>query len=258
MRTPLPTQRRSREPLAGPSRREGKPRRAVNFPSTSWSIVRAAAADNPILAAEALDRLCQAYRACIVCWFRGFGLERADAEDATQDFLVHVFGSGRLHGYTPQATRFRNWLGTCLERFNIDRWRRSRAARREPGQALANVADLEVPAPTPAPEAVLDRALARVMHAQALQALEQQWAVNGRSSSFPHLARFLLEPPAPGDYSRVGQALGLSPNRVAKRVFELREAWLDCFRTIVANSVEPTELADEVKYLASLLASETM
>lgn len=257
MRTPLPTQRRLREPLAGPSRREGKPRRAVNFPSTSWSIVRAAAGDNPVLAAEALDRLCQTYRVCIVCWFRGFGLERADAEDATQEFLVHVFGARRLRGYTPQETRFRNWLGTCLERFNIDRWRRSRAARREPGQALVDVADLEVPAPTLGPETGLDRPLARAMHAQALQALEQQWAVNGRSSIFPHLARFLLEPPAPGDYSRVGQALGLSSPRVAKRVFELREAWFDCFRAIVADSVEPTDVADEVKYLVSLLASET-
>ena len=63
-----------------------------------------------MLAAAALNRLCQIYRASIVRWFEQARLTHADAEDATQEFLMHVFGGPRLNGFVRGKRRFRSWL----------------------------------------------------------------------------------------------------------------------------------------------------
>lgn len=241
---------------AGHSTRPYDRRGVAKFPSTSWSAVTGAAGDNPALAAEALNRLCRQYRAAIVRWFGHAGLRHADAEDATQEFLCHVFSGARLENFAPQEGRFRSWLLKCLRHFAADLQRRVSVVRRGGGVGHEDVAQVNPPAPIWPADAVLDRDLAVEIHGHAVDDLRQDWEAAGEAREFVLLSPFLVATPGPGEYARVGQVLGLPPARIKRLVFNLREKYFDRFRARVAASVEPTELADELKYLAALLAAD--
>lgn len=215
-----------------------------------------AASDDPILAAEALNRLCRQYRASIVRWFGHAGLRHADAEDATQEFLTQVFGGSQLKGFARRERRFRSWLLACLRNFAVDNQRVATTVRRGAGAPHLEVTQVDPPASLWPPDAVLDRELALELHAQALAEVRLRWRDSGRAESFKLLAPLLLENPDAGEYARVGRLLDLSPERIKRRVFDLREQYFDRFRARVAAAVEPTELGDELKYLAALLAAD--
>jgi RNA polymerase sigma-70 factor (ECF subfamily) len=209
-----------------------------------------------VLAAAALNRLCQIYRASIVRWFEQARLTHADAEDATQEFLMHVFGGPRLNGFVRGKRRFRSWLVACLRNFATDTYRAAKSVRRGGGVPHEDIARVNPPAPLWPPDAMLDRDLAVEIHRQAVADLRRDWDEAREGRAFELLTPFLLETPGPGEYARIGRLLDLSPERIKRRVFDLREQYFDQFRARVAASVEPTELADELKYFAALLAAD--
>lgn len=230
-------------------------RQRAGFPSTAWSAVRAAAGPDPALAAAALERLCQTYRASIVRWFETTEPHPADAEDATQEFLQHVFGKPGLNGFAPGPARFRQWLAACLRQFTVDRWRRAHAVKRRVHLRTEELGASDATAPACPPDVAVDRRIAEQMHQAAVRALELDWLARGRAAPFAQLAPFLLEPPAEGEYGRAATALGVPPRRVKRLVFDLREEYFDRLRAVVAQTVEPAELGEELKYIGALLRS---
>src|SRR6185295_2185859 len=80
------------------------------FGSTAWSVVLAAAKDSD--GGAALDRLCRRYWRPAYTFARRSGLDRCDAEDATQDFFSHLFAGDWLKQADPDRGSFRAFLLT--------------------------------------------------------------------------------------------------------------------------------------------------
>ncbi len=90
--------------------------------TTSWTIVFQAAgrdsSDN-----QALGRLMERYWQPLYFFARRRGLSAADAEDATQAFLLELIEGNSLAAADPAKGRFRAYLLTLWKRFLIDRAR---------------------------------------------------------------------------------------------------------------------------------------
>lgn len=227
------------------------------FPDTNWSLVQAAAAAQDGLARVELERLCQLYRQAVYAWLSATGMSHHEADDATQSFLLRLVTGDRLSRVKPSATRFRTWLLTCLRNALKDQREAARAAKRGGGAEHINLATAEkeiesVPADS-AHDEQLDLVFARLIHERALSGLEEQWRERGLAARFQHLSPFLLHSPGSGEYAAAGSRLSLTPNQVKRAVFDLREAYLDRFRTQVAQIATPQDLAGEMHYLLKLV-----
>jgi hypothetical protein len=203
---------------------------------------------------EALGRLCTIYRQPVFCWLRAAGLDRHDAEDATQDFFAHLLEKQRFARVTREGPRFRAYLLACLNNRMRDRSAARLTAKRGGGAEHLDLAQIVLAAPARSLDRELDRAFARTIHQRALDVLAADWKPSGRAMRFDALKAFVVRAPEPGEYGRIGRALGLEPRQVKRLVFDLREDYFDAFRAEVAQTVAPGELADELAYLVDLVA----
>jgi RNA polymerase sigma-70 factor (ECF subfamily) len=65
--------------------------------------------------AEAWARLDRLYRPFIQSWFLIHGIQRADAEDLTQEVMMVVLRELKEFSHSNRAGAFRTWLrGVCL------------------------------------------------------------------------------------------------------------------------------------------------
>lgn len=149
------------------------------FPSTRWSLLRAAGAGR----ADALETLAVRYRAAIYAWFRADGRSPADAADLTQEFFLrYVLDPKRRGGVLPPAhtlrVRYRSFLKACLRNFARNHTRAVRAKKRggghpilsiEPERLGGDVAASDLPA-----ERALDREWARALVRQVFARLERE------------------------------------------------------------------------------------
>ena len=96
------------------------PHSAAPFPTTRWSMVRAAQnGDSPTYRA-AMNRCIAAYWRPVFYFVRAKGYAVHRAEDLTQEFFLRFYERGWIERADRQRGRFRTFLLTILTRFLAD------------------------------------------------------------------------------------------------------------------------------------------
>src|SRR5207249_323314 len=88
----------------------------LNFASTRWSLVAAAAKQSPE-ALEALATLCQVYWYPLYAYARRQVANVEDAQDLTQEFFAQLLEKDYFQAADPQRGKFRSFLLTAFKRF---------------------------------------------------------------------------------------------------------------------------------------------
>jgi len=243
-----------------PLRSSGSP--AGSFPETRWSLVRRAVAAGEPGAEEALNELCQDYWYPLYVFVRAQGARHEDACDEIQGFFTALLKGNSLATADPARGRLRTFLLTGLTRYRakLTRARRTnkRGGREEHVSVDADWGRLRFETELTqnlSPELSLDRAWARLLVDQSLQALAANYARGGKADEFAVLSEFLEPGTAARLYADAAAQLGISENNLKVRVHRMRGK----FRRILEQRVRETmgpetdELQDEVRHLIRVL-----
>ena len=211
-----------------------------DFQTTCWTLVFTAGNGGESERFAALERLCQSYWHPAHAYIRRRGHSEDEALDLTQEFFSRLLALNWLQSADPHRGRFRTFLFTCLRNFVIS--------------------SLRPPTPDWSPEEpddpclTFDREWALALLRAALSSVESSWAARSKSTEFNVLSQFLpgmsagtpRTPASPAD-------LSMSPEAFRKALSRLRAAVRTELRTLVAETVDPAEVDDELRYLFAVL-----
>lgn len=205
-------------------------------------------------ARQALEDLCRRYWSPLKQFIRSRGYNEAEAEDLTQEFLLHLLEHSTLKRADPQVGRFRSFLLGALNRFLADAYDRRQAQKRGGGMSHVSVEahepDLEIPAE--GNEIIFDREWALVILENALKGVSQEWA--GSESRFAVLRRFLPGAVETPSYEAAAAQLQLSVPALKSELHRLRQRFKALVRQEIANTVSaPHEIEQEMSYLQQVL-----
>src|SRR5215471_13301234 len=120
--------------------------RAFGFHTTSWTLIRAAAAKPTAESRAALAALCQKYWHPVYAFIRSRGYDREQSQDLTQGFLALLIEKNYLLDADPQRGRFRFFLLAAVKHFLANERDRANALKRGGGQAPVSIDLVEVEA----------------------------------------------------------------------------------------------------------------
>ena len=103
------------------------------FPTTQWTLLARASVNGETAAQEALELLCRRYWTPLYRFIRARGYTEPEAQDLTQEFLLHVLEHSTLKSADRLRGRFRSFLCGALVRFLSDQYDRRRALKRGGG-----------------------------------------------------------------------------------------------------------------------------
>lgn len=203
-------------------------------------------------ARQALEDLYRRYWSPLYHFIRARGHSETEAEDLTQEFLLHLLEHSTLQKADRLRGRFRSFLCGALVRFLGDVNDKRRAQKR--GGAAAHVeldsAAEELGAVSVPDGLLFDREWALVILENALQIVQKEFG----ACQFAVLRRFLpgsIETPT---YERAADELGLSLAALKSELHRLRQRFKAAVREEVAATVSaPHEIEQELNHLQRVL-----
>jgi RNA polymerase sigma-70 factor (ECF subfamily) len=231
------------------------------FATTHWSLVLRANDSQSPDSAAALETLCRSYWPPLYAFVLRQGHPPTEAQDLTQEFFARLLADGFLPGAEPGRGRFRSYLLGAFKNFAAVEWKSAHRLKRGGGHTFLSLEELaavdhEIPESKSAdsPEELYDRQWAQTVVARVMTQLAHEWAESGQAARFNALKCFLVEDEAE-TYAVLGARLGLSENGVASAVHRLRRRYAELFREEIAHTLDdPAEVAEEIRYLCTLLA----
>jgi len=169
----------------------------MGFPTTRWSRLAIATLNGDTQARAALGEFCQHYREPVRRIICGRGIADPEAEDLTQEFLLHLIQKSALARADRERGRFRSFLQGALANFLADAADRRGAAKRGGGlphlhlDAWLAGGNGEVHLASAAEELLFDREWALAVMDRALRAVERESELAGEGARFAVLCRFL-------------------------------------------------------------------
>src|ERR1043166_2289748 len=224
------------------------------FPSTHWSLLARATLDGETEGRAALDELCRRYWSPLRQLIRLRGCEEAEAEDLTQEFLLHLLEHATLHKADRMRGKFRTFLLGALVRFLGDERDRRQALKRGGGATHISLATAEEGSTSqPAADAaIFDREWALTILENALRQVRQEFV--GDVNRFEVLQRFLPGTLQTPSYEDAAAQLAISLPALKSEVHRLRQRFRILVRQEVAGTVPaPNESDEEVDYLGNVL-----
>src|SRR5262245_61702122 len=100
------------------------------FPTTHWTLLARASLNGDTENRGALEELCRRYWTPIVRFIQSRGVMAAEAEDLTQEFMVHILEKSLFGRADRFQGRFRSFLIGALVRFLGDKADRRNALKR--------------------------------------------------------------------------------------------------------------------------------
>ena len=230
------------------------------FPTTHWSRLAKATLHGEPEARAALEGLCRAYWRPVNEFIRWRSVTRGDAEDLTQEFMLHIIEKSLFKRADRLRGQFRSFLLGALVRFLSDATDRRNATKRGGAAQHVSLERSELPPPSDdvslsGPGAVLfDREWALTLLETALERLRTQYAEAGRAGDFASLKDFLPGGVADSSYATAAQRIGLSIPALKSEVHRLRGRLRQIIRTEVSRTVSaPHEVEMEIAHLGEVL-----
>ena len=217
---------------------------------------------NPVLAHDALAELCRSYWRPLYAYARRRGMERADAQDAVQSFLLDLIEHKTFARADRLRGRFRTFLLGVFQRFLASAWEREHTLKRGGSAQMVflDAADAERVCHAElssgaTPERAYEMRWALDTVASALGTLERQARDGGRDSLFQTLKPFLEGEVADVSYADTATRLGLSLAALKTSIHRLRREFRETLRREVARTLaDPCQVDEELAHLRSALA----
>jgi RNA polymerase sigma-70 factor (ECF subfamily) len=229
----------------------------ARFPSqTHWTLIVHASAPSSPKAEAALNELCQTYWFPIYAFVRRKGNDSHKAKDLTQSFFLHMLRKNAIKRADRQKGRFRSFLCASLNNFLIDEIRASKHERclvPIPEEAEAEYRYL--PTHEPDPAKLFDRTWAATAIKQATERLKQAYADKGKIEVYEALKRCVAGELSPDTYPALAAKLGMTYETFEVNLSRFKKSFGRFVRGVIAETVTPSEIEDEIKYLMTAWAS---
>jgi RNA polymerase sigma-70 factor (ECF subfamily) len=231
------------------------------FVTTRWSVVLSARDQDCPDSAAALETLCASYWYPIYAFVRGQGRTSHDAQDLTQEFFARLLEKEYLKAVSPEKGRFRTFLRVALKRFLANEWDRSRTLKRGGGQSPLSLDALNAeerysrePRDSLSPDRIYERRWAMLLLEQTISRLRAEYQAAGKMSEFEILKAVLNAERNTIAYGQFAASLQISEGAARVAAHRMRKRFRELFRAAVADTVsEPSEVEDELRYLAGIL-----
>lgn len=236
--------------------------RIHDFPTTRWSVVLRAQAQDEPLRREALTDLYLAYWHPLYAYARRAGRSPEAARDAVQTFFLKLVETNFVRAADPARGRFRSFLSTVFKRFLKDEYQKDTAVKRGGTALHVDLAKAEAQfarcVSLDAPEAAFDRDWAHAVVQHALDSLLCEWKANGKLDVFETLRDFLPGGQPKRNLREVADATGMTETAVKVAIHRLRRRFGHHIRSHIANTVaSEADVEDEVRYLIRVLGATT-
>jgi RNA polymerase sigma-70 factor (ECF subfamily) len=231
----------------------------MSFPTTQWSLIAQASWDGGVESRKALETLCGRYWGAVHTFIRSRHIPDPEAQDLTQDFMLHLLQKSLFVRGDPLRGRFRSLLLGALVRFLADAADK-RAALKRGGAIIhcnldgnGNGAGKLAACP---PEVLLsfDREWALTILETALDRTRAEYGARGRAALFAALEHFLPGAPAVMPYELAAERLGISLPALKSEVHRVRRRFRAIVREEVGQTVSaPHEIEAELAHLHRVL-----
>jgi len=225
------------------------------FPTTQWSLLARASLSGETAARRALEELCKRYWSPLQQFIRSRGYTEAEAQDLTQEFLLHLIEHSTLKKADRLRGKFRSFLLGSLVRFLADE-RDHRHAQKRGGGAEHFSLNREQEDSSVASDpglALFDREWALAILENALRAAEEEFTTTG-TNHFAVLRQYLPGSLDTPPYEQAAAQLGLTLPALKSELHRLRQRFKALVRQEVANTVSaPHEIDEEMNYLQRVL-----
>ena len=242
---------------------DGAPSPSRRFPTTRWTVVRAAGGTACPEARAALESLCVTYWAPVYAFIRQSRRSADDVPDLTQAFFARVIEKGDLGNARQSLGRFRSFLLTAVRHFLANQTEYDHAAKRGGGQAHMAIGPpsgddpqrFAEPASNETPEAIYEQRWALTVLDAAMTRLEHGCQGDEADGlSFETLRPFLTGDEG-ASYAAAASTLEKSEGAVRVAVHRLRRRFARCLRETLADTVDdPADVDAELAYLLDVLA----
>jgi RNA polymerase sigma factor (sigma-70 family) len=239
-----------------------EPDRHRRFATTRWSLVSAAAGENPDAARAALSELCELYWYPLYAFVRRQGVDADAASDLTQGFFARFIELESLQSARQDRGRFRSYLLGAVKHFIANERQRAVAQKRGGGAKVlcfdpqdAESRYLREPAHDLTPEHVFERRWALLLIERTLERLADEMRARDKTKEFERLRPFLVEEAGDDSYRAAGKELGMSEGAVKVQIHRLRRRFREHLRGAIAETVtSPEDVDDEIRHLFTCLA----
>src|SRR5215469_2008676 len=216
---------------------------------------------------SALAELCRLYWYPLYVFTRLSGHSPDDAQDLIQGFFLHLLEHRALTGVDRLEGKFRSFLLASLQNYLSDELDRARCLKREGNEEFVHLdtEDAEEryrlePIEFLTAEKIFDARWAMTVLGEAMNQLRQEYATEGKASTFETLKVFLdpINSLTPHSYEEVAHQLQVSMGGVKTLIHRLRKRYTALLREEVGRTVcDPAELDEEIHALCeALVASE--
>lgn len=234
------------------------------FPTTAWSVIRAAQDREDPASLQAMNRCMAAYWRPVFYFLRARGCPLHRAEDLAQEFFLRFYERGWIGPADPQRGRFRTFLLTILTRFlsdqGVDRGPRQQVFddRLVAISVLLGDADrMFEPPDNRTPEQIFMQQWARSVITHVRHCLETWCTDRGRPDWYRIFCQvYFPEPGRPRSSQRaIGDQLHMTREQVRYGLEEVNRQFVELLRAEVADQIGPDEDLDtEIRELESLLS----
>ncbi len=219
----------------------------AHFPSTSWSMVLAAAAEPSVEAGVALSELCQAYWRPVHGYILSQGYAADDALDLTQEFFARLIEKNYSAQADRERGRFRTFLLASVKHFLAAQARRACAQKRGSGTAPMPLDFEPASAASETPAQVFERRW-------ALSVIERAMARLRNSPNFESLKTYLIADDTNPAYSQLAVQLGITESALKTKIHRMRRRFGELLRSEIAQTVESEgQIEDELRYLFDVI-----
>src|SRR5215207_197856 len=230
------------------------------FKTTRWSLIAAAAGDDPV-ASDALAELCQIYWRPVYAYIRRHGHSPDESADLTQALFLSLLERRAFVRADPSRGRFRAYLVTSTRNFLTNARQYALTIRRGasiPHESIdridaeryftLNAADRDA-----SPEAVFERHWALQVTERALERLRRDYEARGQADVFDQLRPFLTSDASPHEAS---ESTSLSGDAIRTALSRARRRFGDALRAEIGDTLDDAdEIDDELRHLLRVLTT---